>query len=816
MLLNIKHCQFALILFGYLISITAFADINSKHNDYNLTQSEQKWLKENSQVTFTGDPNWLPYEAFDKDGNYIGIVAEHLKIISDKTGIQFELSPSKTWSESTQKAKNGAVDILSETDDSDLKSHLNFTTAYISNPIVIATKNTQNYVENISSIKDKKIGLIRDYGYASKIRRNYPDINFHTVDDIQDGLLSVSTGKIDALLCTLALCSYTVSEMGLNNVKISGKTEFDTKLALGVQKNMPELLSILNKAIATISHEQQQNILDGWIKDKFVEKIDYTLVYNISIASAVLLAIFSYWIHRLSREIKLRIQTEKKLHDSTLRYQSLFDKTTDALLIIEGNKFVDCNQATLIMLGYDSKEELNNTHPSKLSPEYQPDGQTSEYKANIMIQTAFAKGSHRFEWDHKRKNGEVFPVEVLLTAIPSGDTQLLHVVWRDISARKQQEEMLRRSQKMDALGKLTGGISHDYNNLLGIIIGYSELLAERLSDDERSMKYVNDIKKAASRGVNLTHKLLAFTRKKATKATVCNINNLLTDQQLMIEKTLTPKITLIYKLQEDIWPVVLDANDFGDCIINISINALHAMESGGELSIQTKNEILNETDARSLDVEAGKYIVLSLSDVGHGMDEEALDHIFDPFYTTKGELGTGLGMSQVFGFVNRSGGAVRVFSKLNQGTQIVIYFPKSEESYKKPEHTKHYDRDLKGSEKILVVDDEKQLSELAKEILTANGYKVIIANNGQQALDIIEKESVDLVVTDVIMPNMDGYELASQIVSKYPDIKIQVVSGYEDNHHINFEPEDLRKNILYKPYSSTKLLENVRRLLDRQ
>ena len=416
-----------------------------------LTTKEQQWLKDHPSVSFTGDPNWLPYEAFDKNDNYIGIVAEHLKIISELTGLQFEMSPSKTWTESTEKAKLGSVDILSETDDSDLKSHLNFTTPYVSNPIVIAMEHNENYVEKITDIKNKKIALIKDYGYASKIRRKYSDISFVTVDNIQDGLLSVSTGKVDALLCTLALCSYTISELGLNNVKITGKTEFDTKLALGVQKNLPELLSILNKAITNISREKQQAILDGWIKEKFSERVDYTLVYQIALAALILLSLFGYWIHRLSREIKLRVATEYKLEESTKRYQALFDKTADALLIIEGNRFIDCNQATLDMLGYDSKEELCNTHPSQLSPEYQPDGQASKTKANEMIRIAFEKGSHRFEWNHRRKNGEVFPVEVLLTAIPFEGTQLLHVVWRDITERKSAEAEIEYQAYYDSL-----------------------------------------------------------------------------------------------------------------------------------------------------------------------------------------------------------------------------------------------------------------------------------------------------------------------------------------------------------------------------
>jgi len=279
--------------------------------DLELSESERKWLDAHPTVKFTGDPNLLPYEAFDKKGNYIGIVAEHLSLISTITNLEFEMSPSKTWTESTEKAKQGLVDILSETDDSDLKSHLNFTIPYISNPIVIVMHHKENYVESIGHIKYKKIALLTDYGYASKIRRMYSNIQFVTVDDIQDGLISVSTGKVDALLCTLALCSYTIAELGLNNIKITGKTEFDTKLALGVQKNLPELLSILNKSINLISREQQQKILDSWIKDKFPVKTDYTLVFQVVGAAIVLLSIFAIWVRRLSREVNLRIKTEE-------------------------------------------------------------------------------------------------------------------------------------------------------------------------------------------------------------------------------------------------------------------------------------------------------------------------------------------------------------------------------------------------------------------------------------------------------------------------------------------------------------------------
>jgi len=306
--------DFKSLLFFILLSAQVSVGIAAPAPEIELTESERLWLNQHPTVSFTGDPNWLPYEAFDAKGEYIGIVAEHLKLISKISGITFDMSPSATWTESTAKAKSGMVDILSETDDSDLKSHLVFTNSYLSNPIVIAMHNRENYVESISAVRDRKLALIRDYGYASKIRRQYPSIDFATVDDIQDGLVAVSTGEIDALLCTLALCSYTIAELGLNNVRIVGKTEFDTKLALGVQKQFPELVSILNKAIDRISPGAQQVILDAWIKQKFAARTDYTLVFQVTAIAIILLAIFIFWNRRLSHEVALRMATERELN----------------------------------------------------------------------------------------------------------------------------------------------------------------------------------------------------------------------------------------------------------------------------------------------------------------------------------------------------------------------------------------------------------------------------------------------------------------------------------------------------------------------
>lgn len=384
----------------------------------------------------------------------------------------------------------------------------------------------------------------------------------------------------------------------------------------------------------------------------------------------------------------------------------------------------------------------------------------------------------------------------------------------DLTGLKAQEEMLRRSQKMDALGKLTGGIAHDYNNMLGIILGYADLLKQDLEGQPRLEKFTNEILHAGQRGAKLTQKLLAFTRKNVPDAKQLNINKLLQVNQHMLEKTLTVRIKLVFDLEEDLWDVYLDSNELEDAIINISINAMHAIERDGQITFQTRNQSINERDARFLDIKSGDYVILNITDTGSGMEKNILDKIFDPFYSTKGDAGTGLGLSQVYGFVNRSGGKIKVNSDVEKGTRFSLYFPadrktRSQVVEKKDDILKT----ISGHETILVVDDEQALGEMAAEILTQQGYKVLLVHNAQDALAALEVNSVDLLISDVIMPDMDGYQLATIAREKYPAIKIQLVSGFNDDRHINMTDKNLYEQLILKPYTIRQLLERVKALL---
>ncbi len=385
----------------------------------------------------------------------------------------------------------------------------------------------------------------------------------------------------------------------------------------------------------------------------------------------------------------------------------------------------------------------------------------------------------------------------------------------DITLRKHQEAQLRQVQKMDALGKLTSGIAHDYNNILAIILGYAEQIEMNKNNAEIVKKYSKQVAHTAKRGAKLANKLMAFSRHKQTVSKTVNINQLIQEQQHMLYKTLTVRIKLLLNLSEDLWPVEVDASDLEDAIINICINALHAMPQGGSLVISTSNESFTRESAENAGLIPGRYVALSISDTGCGMTEDIKSKIFDPFFSTKGELGNGLGLSQVHGFVERSGGLIKVFSKLNYGSSFTLYFPKSDTAV--GDHNKlapHNKQVLTGNETLLIVDDEPDMLVLAQEIFSSQGYHVLTASDGIQALAILENKKVKLIISDVIMPNMDGYQLATKVRQLYPETIIQMTSGFSDERHNNSKSQKLHQELIRKPYDRKKLLTKVRELLD--
>ena len=351
--------------------------------------------------------------------------------------------------------------------------------------------------------------------------------------------------------------------------------------------------------------------------------------------------------------------------------------------------------------------------------------------------------------------------------------------------------------------------------MLGVILGYSDLLQNHFSDDPKLSQYLQEIQRAGKRGAELTSKLLSFSRPNKANKKSLDINVLLLSMQDLLEKTLTARIKLMFDLEQELWPVFLNSSDLEDAIVNLSINASHAISGNGSLFIQTSNVQLNEADAELYQLSEGDYVCLSVTDTGCGMSKEIKDKIFEPFFSTKGEKGTGLGLSQIYTFVEGNKGIIKVYSELGEGSRFMLYFPRYNTSL--IEHEESLSKsivDTGGTESILVVDDESALLKLTCKVLNKKGYVTYSAESAKEALQILENEAIDLLLTDVIMPEMSGYELAAIVEKKYPHIKIQMASGFNDESHVGLVSEKLSKRILCKPYNSQDLLEYIRELLD--
>ena len=418
---------------------------------------------------------------------------------------------------------------------------------------------------------------------------------------------------------------------------------------------------------------------------------------------------------------------------------------------------------------------------------------------------------------HKSKH--TFPLRLSITELPrspSGEKRYIGFC-NDLTIYKQKDEQIRRSQKMDALGHMTGGIAHDYNNMLGIISGYTELIGLAVTDNNQLTKYTNEVQHAVERGVKLTAKLLAFTRKKNAHNEEININALLLNRKNMLEKTLTARINLKFVFNEELWDIWVDVGDFEDMIINMSINSMHAIEKEGNLIFKTNNQKIDTYNAQLLQITQGDYVVLEVSDSGCGMDDEIKSKIFDPFFSTKKDKGTGLGLSQVYGFLVRSGGTIKVDSQPGLGTIFTIYLPRFKTEQTTNQQTvvvKHKTQSLQGHEVILVVDDEVSLLEVTGNMLEQRGYKVYKSLNGQEALKILSKHTVQLVLTDVIMPDMSGIELSEIININYPNVKILLASGYNKSQFSQAQNDLSKYESIQKPFAMQELLKKVRNILD--
>jgi PAS domain S-box-containing protein len=532
-------------------------------------------------------------------------------------------------------------------------------------------------------------------------------------------------------------------------------------------------------------------------------------------------------IRELEQEHARRERMEAAIRESEEKFRAAFEGSHDAItLTTREGKVLDCNQRALEVYGLESKDGFLHRRPADFSPPFQPDGRSSREVAREKIDQVMSEGGFsRFEWLHQRANGETFPAEIILTSYQLGGETVLQATIRDIIERKRAEEereklqaQLLQAQKMESVGRLAGGVAHDFNNMLGVIIGNAELAMLEMGPNGPVYQNLQQIFKTAQRSAGLVRQLLGFARKQTVSPKVLDLNDTVSGMLKMLHRLIGEDIDLVWIPGHGLWAVKIDPSQIDQILANLMVNARDAIAGVGKVTIETKNAVTDEAYcAENRGFVPGEYVMLSINDNGCGMDKEILEHLFEPFFTTK-ELGkgTGLGLATVYGIVKQNDGFINVYSKPGEGTTFKIYIPRFgpeavEVSKGRPKETVP-----RGTETVLLVEDDEAILHTAQSMLERLGYTVLSARSVTRAIGLAEAHAgeIDLLITDVVMPEMNGRDLARRLGHTRPGMRTLFMSGYAANVIAHRGVLDQGMQFIQKPFSIKGLAVSIRGALD--
>ncbi|AEI14438.1 multi-sensor hybrid histidine kinase [Flexistipes sinusarabici DSM 4947] len=518
--------------------------------------------------------------------------------------------------------------------------------------------------------------------------------------------------------------------------------------------------------------------------------------------------------------VKVRVKQlleRKQAEEELIKLSTAVNQSSSAIVITDTEGIIQyVNSAFEKLTGYSSSEALGE------NPRILKSGRQSNEFYEDLWDTISGGNTWKGKIVNRKKDGSFYTEDTSISPVFSEKGEITNYVAVKIDITKEEnlQEQLRQSQKMESVGRLAGGVAHDYNNMLTVILNYVELTLRKLDKSDDVHEFLVRIKEAAERSARVTNQLLAFARKQVYTPKVLNLNTVIKDMTKMLEKLVGENITIQWHPQENLWPVKMDPSQVDQIIANLCINARDAIEGNGIITIETSNASIDENYTKEKQYfSPGDYTVITVSDNGCGMDKKTVENIFEPFFTTK-EVGeaTGLGLATVYGIVKQNGGFINVYSEIDEGTTFRIYLKRESEEAEKAEKVQKVVPTESKGETVLVVEDEEAILQTIEKVFETLGYNLLTANNPLEALDIAEKHSgdIDVIVTDVVMPDMNGKKMSEKITKLHPNAKVLFMSGYPysviGQHGLS--EEDV--NFIQKPFQVKDLEMKIREILDKE